>query len=474
MTIEKEVQDISSQDMAWAQQTKENSYADFFQTLPFWYSEHNIDIYGTDTRYINRFGHLDTKILSLAEQFNEANRSVAQYTANFFGPDAPITAATALLSELTPLVNTLFYENIQYNKNNTRESVSWSTTSEESISAIQRKVTSICQRPRYQAYFHSSPETAELLDIFAYTLPHLTHANEREDAFAQADILSKRLYEKGLPVFIIPLSEYYSNYGKYPDLPIVPEVAIRLVLRAEPVFPKTGEKMDQMIWNHLLDLHPSSPHQKKPYVLLGNWVMSAGGDMASITSAERLSKSMIVILSNTYKQYPLVKAAAELTQTTLTNEDIQRLIVFSYTAHEFGHFYYDMSFGRYFEELDTDLTMLHEALTNGESYGFSIRQLVCFLLGDYVRQAMQEKSLSITSDGYRKSGIHIIEKLLDSGYISIENDRITIGDGHLDHSVLTDHKAIHDQNHEVLAMMRKKELSEKGRRIAELVLASHI
>lgn len=441
----------------------------FLRALPRIYQEEGIDVHADELSHLNSHGVLHRSITMLGEQFTIANRRIAKVANEHLGPETSLSAATAIVSELTPLVNALFIANVRQNHAGRFLEPTWSSTNPDTVSSIQRKVTSIMKRDKYQTYLSQSPETKEILDLFAYALPEISDPDELYEIFMHIDALSQKQYEQGLPVFIIPFTEYYSSNGNSRHRPITPEATIRLLMPAPIDERHQCEKAETDLWNQVLESHPHAEILTKPTVMLGKWIMSAGSDIPSITAAERLSEGTIMLVNNLYKNFDRVQNASRLCNVALTPSDIRNLMVYAYTAHEFGHFHYNLS-DRTFEELDTDLTMLHTILTHGREHDFTTEQLVCFILGDYARQTLQMPTSAITTDGYRISGIHMIEGLRRGGYIRLVNDSVVISEGTPDALLLEYHTAIHAENKNFRQEIMNIQLSDEGRAIAQRIL----
>ena len=210
--------------------------------------------------------------------------------------------------------------------------------------------------------------------------------------------------------------------------------------------------MTNASWDAQVALHNSIPGiqtYKRPKEVIVRLIMGAGSEFI-LSGSERFEGDAFIASDNLYKHVAAIARACELAHLQVTDDDIRLAVTYLYILHELGHVFFEIS-DQTFEELDTDLSMAVVALRRGAQFGFSQELLIAALVGEYADQASVAATKHTVADGYRKSGVRLVNALVRAGLVTWSDDRIHIhSDGaRVDELVkvfVPQHRDVHLQN----------------------------
>jgi len=442
MALLQEAVDYTSPDRTNSPKT----HFDFFRGVRQIYISEGVDPNGNEMSYLQD-GHLDIdKLQALSRCFIGINTKITTYVKEHMPQDTHVPVASEIGEKLTPVINNLFIDIVaEHQKGETSES--WIQCNFESVQQLRSVVNSLRIEPKYKTYFEVSPEAGDIFHLFAYKLPEERSYEGRKKLFDQIDQLSRKLYTRNLPTWIAPESTYYLNGS-------LQEPTLRLIFPAEGQHPIT--EIEEEIWRKLIQLHSEDEHRQRPNVFVGWQVLTTGSDIPSLSTAEWLTEESLIFLLGAYKTVPLIQEIANKAAISISEEEIVSALFYIYLWHELGHPFYNLAEDRTFEETDTDLTTLYGVLTYGEKHQIPRLHLLLCLYSEYKKQADQVPTDAVVIDGYRLSGIRILQELFDHKFIIQREHGVEFHPeiAFNPKRVLEDHHGIHTMNPTVLNRLR--------------------
>ncbi len=429
---------------------------DFFVGLRNIYRTYDIDPNGNEFPLLREDGQLDLeKLHQRSDQFLKINSEILSRVENQFGINSDLYQATEIMFTLTEPINKLFITMMR-DKQQGRNAHSWiqCKDGEEQVQNLRQKIQSIVSETKYDVYFSHCPETVEILKIFADKLPFETSFAKRVALIEKIDEYSQRLYDRGMPTWIVTESTYYTDmYPQEDEDGWIPEPTLRLIFPSPDRQKLKARQISN--WEKLSEIH--GEQRERPHSYVGWQIATSGSDIPSLSTAEWLTNKSIIYIVGSFKAVPLIIEVAKRSNVTITEEEVNARLLEIYETHEHGHgFAPGNSPDRALEELDTDLTTLVCVLPQDEKDLKHRAQIILCLLCEYAKQGFQTPTQNVVIDGYRISGARIITELFNQGFVTFTDvgfaihpeKQLNVAD------ILADHQGIHQNNLQILSKLK--------------------
>ena len=350
--------------------------------------------------------------LDLAEQLYPDNRNLID--------------SLKIFNEMAPFYDRLFVAHITQISAGDHVTRSWINRDPQAALGLKQHLTGLLQNPAFAPYFQENPETTI---IFQITVLKLIDERDPTRLYAISRELEERAicaHDHGRMVFLNCLSDYYTDPDRVTGSNSVPlhyEPDLRLIL---PVPSEHIKSVTHSGWARLKNLHPELKTPEAVPVIAGYGLGWAGAQLLSNTTAETLNTRGLVMSVNLLK-HKQVKTALLSFLSVHEPESLSEITMALYVLHELGHEFYNHS-EKLFLEVAADIVacIVGTEMVNHHEIPVTMDEWLLGLLIESVALARLPRMDKENEDGYRLSGIFLLNQLLAHKVVTVNSGKLQL------------------------------------------------
>lgn len=284
------------------------------------------------------------------------------------------------------------------------------------------KIHGILGNTRYQEFFEKNDETRQILQILADKIPKEKDPDKLYNLVIELEKLAAGANSRGKLVFLCMMSQVYTAPDESDEKrPNILEADMRIGLPLVRKERRLYQKVADEAWDRLRAVSGHNPKKPKAVALVVETIGIAGAELESSTDAEGFWGNGVYIGINMLKvrhtdhdfyrrtklRFPSVKAKDWL---------------FPIITHEVGHAFFTPK-GRLFDEMNADMAIIVAGLSaisgNRQTLGTTLEEFYHRVIVWAIQQANEVKSRKDHVDGYRLSGIYVLNKLMEAKVLKV-------------------------------------------------------